>query len=274
MKLKILLILSAALLILIGVMRINLSNENFLWPEENTIIHAVKYKLDIADTSRILLNNKNSYSLINPNDSLITSRFSIEYLKAVEKPEQNFYINANLQVSNSLNPEIIEYYNLEDGNVFFAGYSTGDTSKPVIIFEPQLILSPKIDIELINQDSQFIFSTSSSALMKTFDAETNTFDEGINTKLEVKYLGTLNIIVNKKQKSYLRELVLSRDAIMSYGDRNLTIPEAILSKSKLLIDENGYPIAEWTIKTIHSEEIQSKDQKNDLYIELTKYLVQ
>ena len=172
-----------------------------------------------------------------------------------------------------MNPKVTEYYRFDNGNVLFLGYATSNTLKPYTIFEPALIISPAS----INK------GTKSSGAMKTFFAQNNSFDKGFNTNLRIIELKQIKLkdISNSHKICNLRELILTRDATVSYGENNLIMPEAIMFKNKLLIDTNGLPIAEWSIKAEKIENnnneleepgIENQNTKsNKLYIEFTKY---
>ena len=250
------------------------SDNHVKWVPTGTTVKATKYRLEIGDTSKILTRNGDGFTLLSPHDSLIINRFSINYTSVNSKANQYFTSEANQQVTNSLTPNITEYYQFKDGNVLLLGYSTGDSLKPYTVFEPALIISPK----------EIKGKIESSGAMKTFMAEEKTFDDGYNTKLKIKELKKIKLIasINNSEPSRsnpcsLRELVLSRDATIAYGENNLIMPEAIMFRTKLLIDETGFPIAEWSIKTEEKENISETEEKTEripereIFIEYIKY---
>ncbi len=238
------------------------SNKRVKWPINGTTIEATKYKIALSDSSKILTKNGDSYILLSPNDSLLVSKFTIHYSAVDTNANLYFRSNAERQVKNTLNPNLTEYYKSDNGNVLFVGYSSGDSSKPYTIFEPPLIISPQV----INKEIK------STGVMRTFIKEKNAFDEGFKTKLTVKEIGEIKLF-GKTETYSLRELTLSRDATISYGENNLIVPEAIMFRTKLLVDQNGYPVAEWSVKAEKSEtaETMGNEEKRELYIELIKY---
>lgn len=257
------------LLVLFG----SCSDKLVKWVTNGTTLQATKYRLEISDSSKILIENDNTFSLLLPHDSLITNTFTISYSAVDTKTNKYFKTKAHQQVKNTLNPKVTEYYQFDNGNVLLLGYATSNPLKPYTIFDPALSISP----ESINE------GVKSSGVMKTYITENNSFDEGFNTNLKIKELKQIKLkdISNRLKICNLRELILTRDATISYGENNLIMPEAIMFKSKLLIDTNGLPIAEWSIKAEkikhndnEPEELGIENQKtkpNKLYIEFTKY---
>lgn len=227
-------------IIILLILFFSCSDKPVKWVANGTTLQATKYRLEISDSSKILIENDNAFSLLLPHDSLITNKFTISYSVVDTKTNKYFKIKAHQQVKNTLNPKVTEYYQFDNGNVLLLGYATRDKLKPYTIFEPALIISPAS----INE------GTKSSGVMKTFIAENNSFDEGFNTNLKIKELKQikLKVIPNRLKICNLQELILTRDATVSYGENNLIMSEAIMFKSKLLIDTKGLPIAEWSIK--------------------------
>ncbi len=269
------LIISILLLLFVGC-----SDKPVKWVTTGTTVEATKYRLEISDTSKILTENNGSYTLLSPHDSLVISRFSINYTSVNSKAIEYFRPKANQQVTNSLTPNVTEYYQFKDGNVLLLGYSTGDSLKPYTIFEPALIISPK----------EIKGKVESSGAMKKFMAEEKTFDDGYNTKLKIKELKQINLTTSVNRTKLepsqsklcsLRELVLSRDVTIAYGENNLIMPEAIIFKTKLLIDKNGFPIAEWSIKTEkkepnrkieeETESIEKNNPERNIFVEYITY---
>ncbi len=264
---KLIIILSLLALI------IGCSDKPVKWVANGTKIEATKYRLAISDTStslsnptsKILLENGDTYSLINPNDNLLVEKYTINYSAVDEKANLYFKTKANQQVRNTLNPKVTEYYQFVDGDVFLLGYSTGDSLKPYTVFEPALVISKhEVDDDV-----------KSSGVMKMFVAENNSFDKGMKTNLTIKNIRQIAITNKNKTNTIcnLRELTLSRDATVSYGENNLIMPEAIMFKTTSLLYPNGYPIAEWSVKTENAEttEPTENEPKRELYIELIKY---
>ncbi len=256
--------------VLLIILTISCSDKPVKWVANGITIEATKYRLEISDTStslsnhtsKILVKTGDSFALLSPHDSLLVNKFTINYSNLDSKANLYFRTKANQQVKNTLNSKVTEYYQFDDGNVLLLGYSSGDSLKPYTIFEPPLIISPKEISEKIK----------SSGVMKTFIKENNAFDEGFKTNLTIKEISQIKL--SDKAKAYtLRELTLSRDATVSYGENNLIMPEAIMFKTKLLVNQNGYPIAEWSIKTEKAEttEPTENEPKRELYIEFTKY---
>lgn len=236
------------------------------WVANGTIIEATKYRLEISDSSKILVENEEGFTLLVPHDSLLLNKFTISYSNLDSNTKLYFRTKANQQVKNTLNPKVTEYYKFDKGNVLFLGYSTSDTLKPYTVFEPALVISPRE----INKKMK------SSGVMKTFILEKNAFDEGVKATLKTKELKEVKLKDNSNNNIKVcnfREMVLSRDATVSYGKNNLIVPEAIMFKTKLLVDQNGYPIAEWSIKTDKNKNIEQKknEPKRELCIEFTKY---
>ncbi|MCP5062883.1 MAG: hypothetical protein GY936_10505 [Ignavibacteriae bacterium] len=238
------------------------------WPITGTKIYAEIYQLEIRDSSKILIDQGDVFSLLSPHDSSLIGRFEIKYSEISSDAEEYFKTNANQQVINTSNPNVIEYYSFVNSNVLFIGYSSADTLKPFTIFDLPLIISP-IELRM---------KMKSSGKMKTFIAANNSLDEGFNTHLKVKEIKqiTLEESNNNSKVCSLREMVFTKDATVGFGQNNLIVPEAIMSKTKFLVDLNGYPIAEWSIKIGQKPEKLAK-YKLEKYkkpkIKYTKYRV-
>jgi len=247
------------LITILLLLSISCSDKPLKWVANGTTIEATKYRLEISDSSKILIENDGNYTLFSPHDSLIISKFTINYSSVNSTANKYFKANADQQVKNALTPTVTEYYRFEKGNVLLLGYSTGDSIKPYTVFEPALIISPnKIDKEAV-----------SSAVMKTFITEDKKFDDGYKSKLTIKELKQIKLSANKNRGDRreqstacrLREMTLSRDAKISYGKNNLIIPEAVMFRTKLLLDGNGLPIAEWSIKSEKRKNVNETEEE-------------
>ena len=219
---------------------------------------AKKYNLEINDSSKILTKRGTKFFLITPSDSLLINKFEIYYNAVSLNAPEYFKKNANQQVKNTLTPKVTEYYRFDKGNVLFVGYTTGNSLKPYTIFNPPLVISP----------AKILKKVKSSGKMETYNSQNNSFSEKHSTYLIIKNLGLMSIIdrANNDVTCILKEIILTRDAIVGYGQNNLILPDAVLFKTKLLVNSNGYPIAEWSVKLRNEREEDSK-----LYLELLKY---
>lgn len=90
--------------------------EKIHWPKNGTTLSAVKYNLDIADSANILIKSNSLFTLIEPHDSLIVKRFTINY-SAVTKENVEYFREADQKVTNSLNSNVTEYYNFGSTNI-------------------------------------------------------------------------------------------------------------------------------------------------------------
>jgi len=241
------------------------SEEQLNWPANGTVLKAGKYRLQASDSSRILFRDGQGFSLLSPPDSLLVNKFDIKYSAIGHETNAYFQDRANQMVINTSRPGVIEYYGFNDGDVLFLGYSNANEQKPFTCFEPPLIISSSEIDEFIE----------SSGVMKTYIKADGTFDIGENTTMLIKRIGQVNLNTghNKNKPCLVSEFILSSDATVAYGDKKLIVPGAISLSTKLLVDINGFPIAEWRLMSTsndNSDENQQK-QKRELFIEFTKY---
>jgi hypothetical protein len=259
--------MNKVLVLVLLLLFIGCSDKPVKWVANGTTVEATKYRLDISDSSKILVENSGKYRLLSPHDSLIVNKFNITYADVDSKVNLFFRTLANQQVKNTLNPKVTEYYQFSNGNVLLLGYSTNDSLKPYTIFEPPLTISPK----------EIMKEMKTSGVMKTFLKENNSFDEGFKTNMKINELKEIKLKNGSGIiKTYsLREITLSRDARVSYGENNLIMPEAIMLRTKLLVDLKGNPIAEWSVKVEENideaDSIEKENLSKTLYIDFIKY---
>ena len=244
------------------------SEQTAKWPANGTLLEAAIYNLNLSDSSRIITKSNEIYTLLSPADSLIMNKDTIEY-SIINKNDTSFFKDkADQQVIHSSDPQVKEYYQFKTGNILFLGFSSGNPQKPYTIFDPPLIIStPELKKGI-----------QSNGIMKTFITSKNFFEEGLNAHLKIRKNKQINLTDGNSSKIYsLRIIIFSRDAVISYGQRNLTIPQAVVHQSTILIDPNGLPLAEWSIKT---KKIENSDEKEnltqinkELYLEFTKYKI-
>ncbi len=234
------------------------SDNTKIWVPNGITLQGVKYKLAVSDSSEILQESGDLFSLISPADSLVMEKFRITYSPVSFKANEYFSQYANQEVTTSANPNITEYYRTSDKNVFFVGYSSNDSSKGFTVFEPPLIIASS------NKNEE----TESSGIMKTFDSQTGQFETGNKTVIIIKKDCDLKIIniEGKIISCALKKITIKQDRRISYGSDNLIVPEAVVIESQSLIDNEGLPIAEWSIK-----KEPDNNSHNNFYIELTIY---
>ncbi len=236
------------------------------WVSNGTEIQATKYKLDIDDTSKIIIEENKIARLSSPPESLITNQYSIKYSKVDTSANIYFRDNSNQQVVSSLNPNFVQYFKVEDDSVLLIGYIDYNHGDTFSVFEPPLIISKKSN----NQNF------SSKGKIKTFNFPQKSSKLNLNAKLKVKIIKKMNLSIgDNTQICYLKQITLSRDAKYAYGDNNLILPDAILIKTNLVCNERGIPIAEWSIKSKNENEGQDLNCNKDkeLYIEFIKYKI-
>ena len=233
------------------------SNNTKIWVSNGTTLHGVKFKLAVSDSSEILQKRGNLFSLISPSDSLITEKFNIAYSSVSSRANKYFLQHANQEVTTT-NFNITEYYRISDKNVFFIGYSSDDSSRGFTVFEPPLTIA----------SSEGRGKTESSRIMKTFNPQTGQFETGNKMVIIIQKNRDLKIknIEGKIITCTLKKNIIKQDRSISYGSDNLIVPEAVVIESQSLVDNEGLPIAEWSIKKEPNE-----NSNNKFYIELTKY---
>jgi len=240
--------------------------QNNYWVNNGTKIQATKYKLDIVDTSKIIIEENKIARLYSPPESLITNRYSIKYSKVDTSANTYFRNNSNQQVVSSSNPNYVQYFKVEDDSVLLIGYIDSNHGDTFSVFEPPLTISKK--------DNNQNFS--SKGKIKTFNFQENSSKLNLNAKLKVKIIKKMNLSLGDNTQIYhLKQITLSRDAKYAYGDNNLILPNAILIKTNLVCNARGIPIAEWSIKSENKNEGKALNSKMDkeLWIEFIKYKI-
>jgi len=237
-----------------------------LWPENGTKVKARFYKLSISDTSKILTNEGSDYKFVVLADSLVTKLDTIKYSNPDSKADK-YFPNLKLKTVKGYcsNPNISEYYVFDHGAVKLAGYSTGDSLVPFTSFDNPLIILPALGVK---SDSSCAIKQNWSLKKALFVKETNT-----KTKIKLRRAGTI-IYEGQKEEFLLFELILTGDAKVAFGEKELIVPDAIYLKSLLLFSKNKGLIYEWSIKTqqLSPDSNNLNDPpKNNLYIELIKY---
>ncbi len=234
------------------------SDNTKIWVPNGTTLQGVKYKLALSDSSAILQKRGDLFTLISPADSLITEKFNIVYSSVSPKADEYLLRHANQEVSSTANPNITEYYRVSDKNVFFIGYSSDDSSKGFTVFEPPLTIA----------SSENRGKNESSGIMKTFNPQTGQFETGNKTAIIIQKNSDLKIKNDEGKiiNCALKKITIKQDRSISYGSDNLIIPDAVVIESQSLVDNEGFPIAEWSIK-----KEPDNNSHNKFHIELTKY---
>lgn len=242
------------------------SQEASIWPDNNSEIQARFYKLSISDTSKILIKEGADFKFIDLTDSLVTKFDTIKY-SVPDSKTVKYFSNIKIKTVKSYtsSPNISEYYVFDNGAIKLAGYSTGDSLVPLTSFDNPLLILPALGVK----------SDSSSAIKQNWSVKKNQFVKETKTKTKVKLRRTGTIIFEgQKEEFLLFELTLSGDAKVSYGEKELIVPDAIYLKSFLLFSKTKGLVYEWSIK---GEQLKANPnnpnelQKNNLYIELIKY---
>jgi len=253
-------------ILLISIFIISCIQEPTLWPSNNSEIQAKFYKLSISDTSKLLFKEGPDFKFIDLTDSLVTKLDTIKYANPDSKTDKYF---PNLQLksvkSYSSNPIVSQYYVFDHGAVKLAGFSTGDSLVPFTSFDNPLTILPALGVK----------SDSSSAIKQIWSVKKNQFVKETKTKTKIKLRRTGTVIYEgQKDEFLLFELILKGDAKVSFGEKELIVPDAIYLKSQLLFSKTKGLIYEWCIKSQQSHAYSNKPDelsKNNSYIELIKY---
>jgi hypothetical protein len=170
------------------------------------------------------------------------------------------------EVVHSNDTNSIEFYRFEKGNILLLGYATPDTSKPVTVFEPPLIIIP---LNLKELEKPF----TSSGTMKTWNG--NKYDEGFKSTYSIKKTGVGRFLSEDgtEKSATLCENTFSRDVTMQYGQTNLIVPDAMTLTSSSILNEEKGVVLEWSIRSRKVEtnpnKIPNRDRDRELYIEIT-----
>jgi len=200
-------------------------------------------------------------------DSLIVSSETVYYEEPRQEHQKEFKSKKISAIKySSSNNSIKEIYSFDDGVVKLLGYTTGDTLNPLIAFSTPLTILPELDqIESVIETYQ-----------QTWNNQTQRFEDDtkVHTRVQLLRNGKLVSEDGKEEKIYLFELTFGGDSRISYGDRELVIPNAFLLKSKLLYGRTKGLLYEWSIKTDsqhgnNSTELNQNQVKQ--YIELIHY---
>ena len=165
------------------------------------------------------------------------------------------------EVSSS-DTNVVLFYRIDNNGRSLVGYSNPDTTKPLTIFDPPVIIQP----------AEYNEPIVSSSLMKTWNG--NKLDQGLKTTVSItpKEKGSYIDESGQTKKLNLYILTITHDEIIQYGDNNLIVPDAFSLSSNILAEDNGKFLLEWGIRSARTNKTEEYESTPDsLYIEITNY---
>ncbi len=234
-----------------------------------TVIENLTWHLSLKDSLNILKMKNGVWQLPQIKDTNLCKKSYTYYKSPGEKYKQLFSKGLigriDQQESNSDDAKVIRFYRFSNKGTLLVGYLSPNTSKPLSIFDPPVIINPANPKESINNNS----------LLKTFI--NHKFDNGLKTMVIISPRGNGKYLneSGQKEKGVLYELTIIKDGTVQYGSHNLIVPGAVSISSNILADENGNLVLEWGIR---KNQLKKKfDKKNKTsgsdYIEITKYKI-
>ena len=239
-------------------------SENSLRFPNGSMVKSETFTLNLRDTGNVLLVKNDTFLLNTFPDSLKIKTDTISYTKPVKDENDSIYGKIHQQVTNTRNRNVTEVYRFIKGGVYLLGYKSVNNKTSFTRFEEPLIILP-LSKKL---------SDSTVTLMKTFTGNASTEKlAGLKVKSTVKLIKTGKVKINNYiEDMYLYELTITQDKSMSYGEKGLIIPDAIMLKSSLLYGSKSGLIAEWGLRS-RKKEIKTMNEtiETETYLELIKY---
>ena len=257
------------LLLLLVFIVISCSTDNSppaYWPVNGTAIFRVKWAVPASDSLNILSKDHGKWILPVPGES--TSQSS-DFREPQSRRFSKYLGRVDQEVTHSTQQGVTEFYRFENKNVLFLGFTLPDSAKPLLMFDPPLIVLPN---NVLNLERTF----TSTSVMKTLNYTLGEFGTGDTTRLTLKKLDS-GFIKDPDEPAGLFEMKITSDKTIAFGESGLTVPEAVILESKMLIGKNG-TILEWEMKSKEKENPDSlnteKEQMNErkFFIEITKTL--
>jgi len=210
------------------------------WPVNGTVIQKIKWQLPLEDSLNVLQKDGYRWMLPEPSDR-IEKQTQTSSFRAPELTQYSEYLGrVDQEAVHSNQPNSVEFYRFEGNDVLFLGFTTPDTTKPLVMFDPPLVVMPG---NLFDLKKDYVSTTT----MKKFDKTRNEFIQGDKTKLTIRKLDS-GFIDDKNTLAYLFEIKITSDKTIQFGESGLLVPEAVLLKSKILISEEG-SLFEWQVKS-------------------------
>jgi hypothetical protein len=244
------------------------TSERIIGPASGSCIISRTYILNVSDTTNLLKNLGDSYHLYIPKDSSQVSTDTIWYNDPGKEVLKVPYLaKSNLVKTTSHNPELKEFYLQNQTGLHLVGYSTSDSLRPYEVFERPLLIIPNSDVEKI----------SSSSKRHIWHSQSQSFQQEITTRTQIEQKGIGKLIWNSEVEDFIKyELTISTDRILEYGKSNLVMPDAIMLKSVLILNTQGYLICEWGIRSRSGSDesdqsINATYPNNETFLEFTLY---
>ena len=246
------------------------------WPANGTIFRNIYWEIPIADSSAVLLKQAGQWILPEPLPREIGKTELSRHRNPKMKRYKTQLGRVDQEVVRGLSSSDVEFYRFDKGAVLLLGHTIRDTLKPLVVYDPPLVLLPS-NIENLTS----LYKT--EAVTKTWNNDLNHFEKGqkIRIKIELKESGT-RMIDLENLHALLCDMTISSDRAVALGETNLVVPDAMQMKSSMLIVETFGPVMEWGIRSRrkrpqdheHAREHINREmnEKIELYIEATLHI--
>jgi hypothetical protein len=223
------------------------------------------YTLQLADSTRILMNNGDEFLLNTFPDSSKTSTDIITYNLPTTTELTKKIGKIDQQVVRQSDASTIEYYRFDKGNVYFCAYCSGYEIPSLKIFEPPLLIRP----------TSFSKDITCTSILKTWNEHTSTFIDEQKTTVAIRKIRDIRLRNSSGQmkRCSLVQMKLCQDAVIAYGERNLIVPDAVFIQQTMLFDDQAGIIAEWGLKQrrVQNADDMIQNRLKETIIELTMY---
>ncbi len=213
------------------------------WPVNGTTVRNIKWEIPVSDSLNVLVKQDGKWLLPKPSQGISTEVTTANYRMTEKQGYPKSMGRVDQEVVNS-NPAVqTQYYRFHKRSVLLLGHATPDTVKPLILFDPPLVIFP-------SQMGPVSVLHESEGKTKHWNKVKNLFEEGHQNRIRLKVKESNTLIMDSTEvQALLCEMMLSSDRTVAFGETDLIVPDAVQLTGKMLIVEGIGPVLEWGIRS-------------------------
>jgi len=161
------------------------------------------------------------------------------------------------EVVHGSDSEQVEFYRFKKRTLYLLGYTTPDSSRALIFYDPPLMLFP-------NHIKKVPSLYESSGIALNVNKMSGQTERGQKSRILLKVKEKGHVLLDSCELSaFLCEMSLSSDRTVAFGERDLIVPDALMLENTMIIAEGLGPVLEWGIRSRKTESQESNLDRND-----------
>jgi len=191
----------------------------------------------------VLKTQDGSWMLPEPDPNCPISVTSVRHRKPVVSEFEKYLGRVDQEVVQGEDEDRVEFYRFDHGHLCLLGYTTSDSSRALVFYNPPLMLWPQSfqSVPLLRE---------SSGTTQYLNKVTGQIEKGQKSHIKFEALKQGSLVLGSATvDAFFCTLRFSMDKTVAFGETDLIVPDAIMVENRMLLVENIGPVLEWGVRS-------------------------